>query len=83
MKIDRSFVRNVKAGSDGASLLDSTIALGHRLGLIVVAEGAEDAQEWELLRSLGCDYAQGWYAAKAMPLGDFELWCRENAPFFA
>ncbi len=83
LKIDRSFVRNVKAGSDGASLLDSTIALGHRLGLIVVAEGAEDAQEWELLRSLGCDYAQGWYAAKAMPLGDFELWCREHAPFFA
>lgn len=81
LKIDRSFVRHVKAGSDGASLLDSTIALGHRLGLSVVAEGAENAQEWELLRELGCDYAQGWYAAKAMPLEDFERWCAENLPF--
>jgi diguanylate cyclase (GGDEF)-like protein len=81
LKIDRAFVRHVQPGSDGASLLDSTIALGHRLGLIVVAEGAEDLQEWALLRTLGCDYAQGWFAAKPMPVDDFERWCDAHVPF--
>jgi diguanylate cyclase (GGDEF)-like protein len=81
LKIDRAFVRDAQPGSDGASLLDSTIALGHRLGLIVVAEGAENQQEWDLLRSLGCDYAQGWFAAKPMPVEDFDHWCGANLPF--
>jgi EAL domain-containing protein (putative c-di-GMP-specific phosphodiesterase class I) len=81
LKIDRAFVRNVAAGSDGALLLDSTIALGHRLGLSVVAEGAETIQEWALLRELGCDYAQGWLAAKPMPVSEFEQWCINRTPF--
>lgn len=81
LKVDRSFVCNVKAGSDGASLLDSTIAIGHRLGLSVVGEGAENAQEWAMLRSLGCDYAQGWFAAKAMPVEEFDHWCAHHTPF--
>jgi diguanylate cyclase (GGDEF)-like protein len=83
LKIDRAFVKDVHAGSDGASLLDSTIALGHRLGLSVVAEGAENAQEWALLKSLGCDYAQGWHAAKPMPIPDFEIWCDTKSPFIS
>lgn len=81
LKIDRAFVRNVQPGSDGASLLDSIIALGHRLGLSVVAEGPETAQEWALLRSLGCDYAQGWFAAQSMPVEDFDRWCIAHTPF--
>lgn len=83
LKIDRSFVRDATAGSDRAALLDSTIALGHRLGLSVVAEGAETAEEWALLKSLGCDYVQGWYAAKPMPVEEFEQWCERNSPFQA
>ena len=81
LKIDRAFVRDVKPGSEGAALLDATIALGHRMGLSVVGEGAETAQEWALLRSLGCDYAQGWFAAKPMPLAEFEAWHQAHTPF--
>ena len=81
LKIDRSFVRNVKAGSDGAELLDSIIGLGHRMGLSVVAEGAETAQECALLQSLGCDYVQGWFVAKAMPATEFDQWRRSHDPF--
>ena len=81
LKIDRSFVRNVQAGSDGAELLDSIIGLGHRMGLSVVAEGAETAQECALLQSLGCDYLQGWFVAKAMPTPDFVEWLKGNDPF--
>jgi len=81
LKIDRAFVRNVEPGTDGASLLDSTIAMGHRLGLSVVAEGVETAQEWAVLKSLHCDYVQGWLAAKPMPVADFEMWCTTSTPF--
>ncbi len=81
LKIDRSFVRNVTAGSDGAELLDSIIGLGHRMGLSVVAEGAETAQECALLQSLGCDYVQGWFVAKAMPVPEFDQWRQTNNPF--
>ncbi len=81
LKIDRSFVSNVKAGSDGAALLDSIITLGHRMGLNVVAEGAETAQECAVLKGLGCDSVQGWFVAKAMPVADFDTWRHSNDPF--
>ena len=81
LKIDRSFVSDVAPGSEAAALLDSIIALGHRMGLSVVAEGAETAQEWALLKGLGCDYVQGWFAAKAMPAAEFLAWRDAHAPF--
>jgi diguanylate cyclase (GGDEF)-like protein len=81
LKIDRSFVRHVRAGSEGAELLDSIIALGHRMGLRVVGEGAETALEWALLQSLGCDFIQGWFVAKAMPATEFAQWRLLNDPF--
>ena len=81
LKIDRAFVRGVKAGSDGEKLLDSIAGLGHRLGLTVVAEGVETAEEWDLVARLGCDYVQGWFAAKAMPRDDFLAWRAANNPF--
>jgi len=82
LKIDRSFVRDVVAGSDGAVLLESTIELGHRLGLSVVAEGAETNDEWKLLQELGCDYVQGYYVAKPMPANDFLGWRTKHFIFY-
>jgi EAL domain-containing protein (putative c-di-GMP-specific phosphodiesterase class I)/GGDEF domain-containing protein len=81
VKIDRSFVHRVRPGSEGAALLDFIVALGHRLGLTVVAEGVETSNEWQLLKELGCDYVQGWLAAKAMPIEDFLAWCEDYDPF--
>jgi EAL domain-containing protein (putative c-di-GMP-specific phosphodiesterase class I) len=49
-------------------MVRSTINLGHELGLRVIAEGVEDAATLELLRSLGCDFAQGYFIGKAMPV---------------
>ena len=83
LKIDRSFVSHVHAGSDGVALLDSIVTLGHRLGLTVVAEGAETRQEWDLLAQLGCDYVQGWFVAKAMPVSEFNAWRATHDPFIA
>jgi len=83
LKIDRAFVKGIEPGSDGITLLESIISLAHRLGLSVVAEGAETAGEWALLSALGCDYIQGWYAAKPMPVADFLEWRLRNDPFVA
>ncbi len=78
LKIDRSFVSGAQPGSEAEVLLDSVILLGHRLGLNVVAEGVETAQEWQLLQRLGCDHAQGWLVAKAMPLEAFLQWRQDH-----
>lgn len=81
LKIDRIFVSGVTPNTDAATLLLSTIELGQRLNLSIVAEGVETAEEWALLESFGCDYMQGWFAAKAMPANDFFTWRQENLPF--
>ena len=64
LKIDRSFISHADAGA--VTIVTSTIELGHSMGLKVVAEGVEDAAAWNLLRRLGCDYAQGYLIS--MPL---------------
>jgi diguanylate cyclase (GGDEF)-like protein len=58
LKIDRSFISQAEASA--VTIVTSTIELGHSLGLKVVAEGVEDAAAWNLLRRLGCDFAQGY-----------------------
>ena len=69
LKIDMSFVLGMETDPRNAILIESTIAMGHRLGLKVVAEGVEQASHLERLRAMGCDTAQGWYIGKPMPAG--------------
>jgi diguanylate cyclase (GGDEF)-like protein len=65
LKIDRSFISQASTGA--VTIVTSTIELGHSMGLKVVAEGVEDAEAWNLLRRLGCDYAQGYLISPPMP----------------
>ncbi|HEY6824214.1 MAG TPA: phosphodiesterase, partial [Steroidobacteraceae bacterium] len=58
LKIDRSFMS--PADPAAVTIVTSTIELGHSMGLKVVAEGVENAEAWNLLRRLGCDFAQGY-----------------------
>ena len=67
LKIDRSFIQGTQLGSDAATIVTSTIELGHSMGLKVVAEGVENAEAWNLLRQLGCDLAQGYLISRPMP----------------
>jgi diguanylate cyclase (GGDEF)-like protein/PAS domain S-box-containing protein len=67
VKIDRSFVNDIPADSDDAALTRAIIAMGHSLGLHVVAEGVERRDQLEFLRHEGCDEYQGYHFAKPMP----------------
>ncbi len=67
VKIDRSFVRELVAGSIDAAIVTSTLWLGRELGLRTVAEGVENPSALQLLRELGCDVAQGYLLARPVP----------------
>ncbi|MCV2369994.1 putative bifunctional diguanylate cyclase/phosphodiesterase [Roseateles oligotrophus] len=73
LKVDRCFVARI--GQDNGNVFAETIIhLGRRLGLELVAEGVETETQCEVLRSLGCHYAQGWRYAKAQPLAELRRW---------
>jgi diguanylate cyclase (GGDEF)-like protein/PAS domain S-box-containing protein len=82
LKIDKSFVDQIESGPDGSAIVDAVIALAHRLGLSVVAEGVETAAQLEHLRSQGCDELQGFGLARPMPAEALEALCAaaEGAP---
>ncbi|HEX2092371.1 MAG TPA: EAL domain-containing protein [Longimicrobiaceae bacterium] len=61
LKIDRSFVGRIASGGEGGEIARTVAALGHNLGMGVVAEGVETAEQMELLRELGCQHAQGYF----------------------
>jgi diguanylate cyclase (GGDEF)-like protein/PAS domain S-box-containing protein len=72
LKIDRSFVRDLRAGTDDAAIVSSTIGLSKLLGLSVIAEGIEDAGTAELLIGMGCDEGQGYHFGRPVPAAEFE-----------
>jgi len=72
VKVDRSFVSRMGAGSRDASIVSIVVGLAQTLHLDVVAEGVETKEQLDTLASLGCGYAQGYYFAKALPAGEAE-----------
>ena len=64
LKIDRSFVSRMRGLDESCEIVQTTIALAHTLGLDAIAEGVETSQQIELLRTLDCDYAQGYFFSK-------------------
>ena len=75
LKIDKSFVDQIGNGPDGSAIVDAVIALSHRLGLSVVAEGVETGAQQAHLRAQGCDELQGYGLARPMPAEAFEALC--------
>ena len=65
IKIDQSFIKSLRDHRSDRVMVQSTIALAHSLGRIVVAEGVEDRETLELLTSMGCDVAQGFIIGRA------------------
>ena len=76
LKIDKSFVRDVLTDPNDAAIAQTVLALGHTLGLRVVAEGVEDAGQWDFLLSHGCPLFQGYLFGKPAPIAQLQLGCR-------
>jgi diguanylate cyclase (GGDEF)-like protein len=79
LKIDKSFVLNLsETATDDLVIVRSTIELGHNMGLVVIAEGVENAESWRILRQLGCDMAQGYYMSPPLSVPQIADWFRTS-----
>lgn len=74
IKIDKSFVIEMERDMEARAIVETIIMLGHKLGMKVIAEGVETQAAMDVLKRLGCDYAQGYYIARPMPAGEFSAW---------
>ncbi|WP_296001448.1 EAL domain-containing response regulator [Rugamonas sp.] len=82
LKIDRSFVDGASKKSAIGTVLRSCLGLARSLDRRSVAVGVETKQDWDFVQGLGCNYAQGYYIAKPMPVQDFPAWLKDWAEFF-
>jgi EAL domain-containing protein (putative c-di-GMP-specific phosphodiesterase class I)/ActR/RegA family two-component response regulator len=78
IKIDRSFVRNIRVCNSDRIVVEKTIEIGHELGMKVVAEGIETADQLEFLRKIGCDVGQGYFFSKPLAPRALQAWLGNN-----
>jgi diguanylate cyclase (GGDEF)-like protein len=78
LKIDRSFISNMAAGSENSSIVRTIIALAHNLGMTVVAEGIETEAQREELSASGCEHAQGYLFARPAAASTIEELMRKQ-----
>ena len=74
LKLDRSFVNGAVRDSSLRAIVEATLAMARQLGMKSVAEGVEDRADWDFLRTLDCDVAQGYFIARPMPGIDLPGW---------
>jgi EAL domain-containing protein (putative c-di-GMP-specific phosphodiesterase class I) len=74
LKIDRSFVTNAAQYPAARIILESSLQMARKLGIVAVAEGVETRSDWNLLCELDCDYAQGYFIAKPMERALYLAW---------
>ena len=79
LKIDTSFVSDLTRDAGDEAIVGAMIALGHRLGLQVVAEGVEHQCQLDLLQAMGCNEAQGYLFSRPIDAASFEEWVRARS----
>ena len=77
LKVDRSFVKDTPQDLNDVAITEAVIALGHSLGLHIVAEGVENEEQVKLLRERGCEIAQGYHYSRPLPVAEFEAFLDE------
>ncbi|MBT3789660.1 MAG: EAL domain-containing response regulator [Alphaproteobacteria bacterium] len=74
LKIDRAFVNGAHRDAGAMAILKASVDLAKSMDMLIVAEGVEDQDDWDLVAKLGCDIVQGYFSAKPMPAGDIKVW---------
>lgn len=74
LKVDRAFVQEIAEQANDRAITAAIIAMAHKLGLRVVAEGVEEEVQLAYLRENGCDYIQGYYYSRPLPLTELRGW---------
>ena len=74
LKIDRSFIRDLPADASDAQLVQTMVSMGRNLGISVLAEGVETEAQFDYLRSLDCDAAQGYFFSPPRPADEARRW---------
>jgi diguanylate cyclase (GGDEF)-like protein len=74
MKIDRSFINDLLEDEASGAIVGGIISMGHKLGLQVIAEGVETAEQLALLSEQGCDAVQGFYFSRPLPVSELSIW---------
>ncbi len=72
IKIDKSLVDYILTNEEDQRIVKAMIELGHNLGMQIVVEGIENKKMVEMIASYGCDYMQGYYFAKPLPVFEFQ-----------
>jgi diguanylate cyclase (GGDEF)-like protein len=70
LKVDRAFTASLGQGVEDVALFKAIVSIGHAIGMTIVAEGVETAQQLAILQQLGCDELQGYYIARPVPPGE-------------
>jgi EAL domain-containing protein (putative c-di-GMP-specific phosphodiesterase class I) len=76
-------VQGIDRNRTDAALVQGLIDIGHALDVVVVAEGVETREAWNLLAEWGCDLAQGYYAATPRPADELVDWLNQSWPAVA
>jgi diguanylate cyclase (GGDEF)-like protein len=79
LKIDQGFIRDIPQSEDDMAISAAIIAMGHSMGLSVLAEGVETEGQLAFLRERGCDTYQGYLCSRPMPANDFVALLRTQA----
>ena len=74
LKIDRSFVTQIETETRSLAITETVIALGHKLGMEVVAEGIESISVFSRLLNMGCNHFQGYLFSRPIRSNDLVLW---------
>jgi diguanylate cyclase (GGDEF)-like protein/PAS domain S-box-containing protein len=78
LKLDRSFVKDIEFDTSDAAICSATVALGHNLGLEMVAEGVENQAQQDFLAQLGCDVMQGFFYSRPVPIAEMITFLRQH-----
>jgi len=83
LKVDRSFVSGLASASRNVEIVRAVIEVARTLGMRVIAEGIESSPQLEVLRSLGCEFGQGFLFSKALSASDAVLKLEAGRPLLS